>query len=284
MENGPFHDQLEYPATPRAPFRLGASEKDAVTFSASFRTSHEGELRVRVTPKGAGGQVLASGEAVAAIDVGHVTRITVRVALRAAAASCDPTAPAGCGAGNTCFVDCSMNRMTAGLCTAGGTRKPGEACERNEDCVPGAQCFEFGCAGATKPKACLQFCRSDAECGAGRCSVGVPCMDRMTDFRVCSRACDPTGAATTGCAAGLSCFLFPGEIPDCDCRAPSRTGSDGQSCKDSRECQPGLLCVTMSGAGTCRPLCRLDDPKCAAGTTCTRLVNPNFKSYGGCLP
>jgi hypothetical protein len=109
-------------------------------------------------------------------------------------------------------------------------------------------------------------------------------MGRSTPFKVCSQPCDPTGEAKTGCAAGLSCFLFEGEIPDCDCRGPRRAGTDGVTCGDTEDCAPGFLCVSMAGSKVCRAVCKLDAPQCADGRTCTKLTTPDYQTWGGCLP
>jgi hypothetical protein len=196
---------------------------------------------------------------------------------------CTPTAPGTCGQGQTCFVDCRPEGA-GGLCTAGGTRQPGEACSGNADCAPGSQCFEFAC-GPTPTRVCMRFCNDDAGCPAGgRCFTDVPCGANPTGFRICSQPCDPRGDATQGCAAGLRCFLFPGEVPDCDCLGPRRMGGDGTPCTDAADCAPGLTCVMMAAQRTCRPLCRLDAPDCAPGRTCNALVNPDFKTFGACEP
>jgi hypothetical protein len=41
----------------------------------------------------------------------------------------------------------------------------------------------------------------------------------------------------------------------------------------------------MSGAKVCRPICRLDTTgECAAGRSCKKLMNPDYKIWGACLP
>lgn len=87
-----------------------------------------------------------------------------------------------------------------------------------------------------------------------------------------------------GCAPGLVCLIFPGEVTDCDCRGAERAGPDGMACGDARDCAPGLLCVSQAGGRVCRPICRLDAPDCAAGRTCTKLQDPDYKIWGACLP
>jgi hypothetical protein len=290
-----------------------------VTFSVSFETARRGVLEVGVTPLSIGLQALAYGAGAQFIDPGHVARVTVVVvpgalppatldprdggagdagaggaadggvgdgASPSAVFTCEPTSPSTCGAGRTCFVGC-RGEMATGLCTMGGTTPAGGACTDNKDCEPGSQCFEFPCAGAaTKPRMCMRFCRQDGDCGADRrCFTNVPCGTAPTTHKVCSHSCDPTGEATTGCPAGLHCFIFRGELPDCDCRGRTRTGGDGEPCEDTSNCQPGYLCVSAGPTGrTCRPLCRLDTGVCPAGRACAKLSEPDYKTFGACLP
>ena len=82
----------------------------------------------------------------------------------------------------------------------------------------------------------------------------------------------------------MRCFLYQGEIPDCNCPG-NATGVDGTPCADSDSCQPGLFCVVRVGIDkACRPLCRLDAPSCEGGRSCTQLYNPDYLTYGACLP
>jgi hypothetical protein len=299
--NDATRDFLDYPAKMHVSF----DEQQAVTFSVGFdRTKHKGFLQIGVTAIGADGGALGYGDGMGTIDADHVTEITVRVRRGASAPpkmdagaavdaqavvdartdlppgmACDPAAPTAC-AGGTCFVACSSSGMPVGACTMAGSKMPGEVCQRNEDCTPGSQCFTLSCG----VKICERFCKTDPDCGAGRCTTAVPCGTRDTGFRICSQACDPTGDGTSGCAPGLNCFLFTNETPDCDCRGPKRVGGDGASCTDSGDCQPGLFCVAVGAQHVCRALCRLDAPKCAAGSTCEVLHDPDLKIYGACLP
>jgi hypothetical protein len=300
--NGPFRDTLTYAPKPGMMVRF--DETTELTFSIGFRTSHQGTLDVGVTPLNAAGLPIGYGRGSATINSGHTIEVKVAVTrgampppppdggadvrdggARDVVSVCEPTMPASCGPGRTCFVGCVGGTTPAGMCTTAGAKMAGELCMRNEDCVAGTQCFTLGCGAATPPKVCLKFCDADTQCGAGKCNTSIPCMTQPTRYKVCSQACDPVGAATSGCAAGLSCFVFAGEVPDCDCIGPTRTGDNGAACTDSQQCKPGLICVTMGGAKACRPLCRLSAPTtCAAGTTCTKLVEPDFSTYGACIP
>jgi len=194
---------------------------------------------------------------------------------------CDPASPTACASGETCFVDCANS---IGMCVRGGSTPAGGACNGNEDCVPGSQCFDFGC----NVKTCLAFCASDAQCttrmGAGSsCADPVMCAT-VTSYRTCTSACDPTGA-TSGCATGLSCFLFSNprggeDIADCSCPG-NRTQGDGQACATSNDCKAGLVCHTTGNTKACRPLCKRDSASCGAGRSCQMVTNSSV--YGVCL-
>jgi hypothetical protein len=313
LRNGPHRDLLMYPRMRTAMVRF--DKETALTFSAGFRTSHSGDLEVRVTPLDRNGTVLGYGSGTAQIITGDVTRVAVSVSRNArppvepdggvgadgpdgggggdrpdarlpdTGPPCEPTAPTTTCTGNqTCAVVCS-GATPLTTCTMSGPKMPGELCTRTEECVPGSQCFSMTCGmGPQIPKSCLKFCKTDADCGGGRCRTDVPCGTGSTGHRLCTIACDPTGAATGGCAAGLNCFLYSGEVPDCDCRGTTRTGMVGSSCQDSSTCGPGLVCVDRQGARTCRPLCRLVDRMCPAGMVCGMLENPTFSTYGECSP
>jgi hypothetical protein len=300
VDNGSYHDVLTYPrAATSTTYRF--DDMVPLTFSVSFRSSsHDGSLDVRVTTLNATGGVTGSGLGSAAIDRSHVTKVPVTVTRGAlppkrdagadallfdAGPPCDPTMPASaCGAGRTCVVACRPDDSNVGMCQMAGSKPPGALC--NDDCEQGSECFAFSCGGAPV-RSCLRLCSTDADCGGqGRCATPVPCGAKTTPYRTCTRPCDPVAPATSGCAAGLSCFLFGDEVPDCDCVSAQRTGDDGAACVDSDSCRPGLFCVSMGGAKACRPLCRLDamPAQCPGGRVCAKLVDPPFTVYGACVP
>jgi hypothetical protein len=307
VRNGTYVDALTY----YPPGKTGLVRFDdttALTFSVGYRSSsHKGTLEVTVTPFDGALRRVGSGTGTAQIVEDGVTPVTVRVTRGAAAnpdagagdggtsaeagpppdagPPCDPVTPSTCG-GGTCYLACPANQPAVGMCTMAGTRNPGELCTMNEECVPGAQCFAFSCGAGKDPiRTCLRFCNDDGVCGAGKCATPLPCGGKPTSFKACSQACDPLGEARTGCAAGLNCFVFADEIPDCDCPGTTHVKSDGEACATSEECKPGLLCVNMLATKACRPVCRLSatPTTCAAGKTCTKLVDPDYKTFGACL-
>jgi hypothetical protein len=306
VRNGASVDSLHYkPKTSMGLVRF--DETAALTFSVGYRSSsHMGTLEVAVTPINQAGAHIAYGVGTAQIVADKLTNVTVRVTRGAlppvapdggveagpgdagapadAGPPCDPVNPTTCN-GGTCYLSCPANQPAAGVCTMAGAKQPGELCTKNEDCVPGSQCFDLSCgAGMATIKTCLRFCQDDGMCGAGRCATPIPCGGQPTSWKACSQACDPVGQAQQGCAAGLKCFVFDGEVPDCDCPGTTHVNAAGAVCANSADCQPGLLCVSMGGSKTCRPVCRLDAPStCASGQLCTKLVDPDYKVFGACF-
>jgi len=298
VKNGTYVDSLAYrPKMGMVRF----DETTSLTFSVGYKSSsHMGTLEVAVTPINLAGTQIGYGVGTAQIVADKVTDVTVLVVRGAqrpggadggapgdggadAGPPCDPVNPTACN-GGTCYLSCVPNQPLVTMCTMAGTKKPGEACTENFDCVAGSQCFDFSCGGAPAIKTCLRFCKDDGMCGAGKCTTPIPCGMQATTHKACSQACDPVGEAQQGCATGLKCFVFQDEVPDCDCAAKTHVKDTGMGCATTDECKPGLLCVSMGGNKTCRPVCRMDAPAtCPMGQTCTKLVDPDFKTYGACL-
>lgn len=289
VTDGPNSEQILYPEKPLDPtavLRLDPNTPIAkpVTFSVTFSSKFNADVTIDVEALDPNQVSLGTGtSAPVALSTGQVSYAYVYVNQ-----SCDPRAPASCGNGYTCALVCDQNSQPKSLCFSAGTANPGESCTDTTDCVPGSACFEFNaCSTAAQPrKTCRQFCNVDSDCGVGArsfCNTGVSCDQTSTSFRLCSRPCDPTGDATVGCAAGLLCFIYSGEITDCACLDQSRVGTVGVSCAADENCQPGLMCVDRSGAKSCQAICRLDVSSCAAGKTCTQLTNPDYQVYGACL-
>ncbi len=287
LSNGPTRkDMLYYPRAPGGPFRVTVS--DTVDFSVSFPSSYLGDLTVGVSPRTAENVSMGYGETTRNIDPGETIQMDVVVEKDAlppepvtdggAPPSCEPVGAMSCAPGNTCYVRC-VGTTPNGTCTAAGQGQPGRACTSSVECAPGSQCFEFSCG-----KICMKFCKNDGECGEGRCTFDVPCGGKASGHKACTVPCDPRGDGTMGCGSGLRCYLFDNEVPSCDCQQGAGK-ADGEPCSSVRDCQPGHVCVEMENAArVCRPLCRLSDPVCAPGRTCARLVKPDYKSWGACLP
>jgi hypothetical protein len=227
---------------------------------------------------------------------------------------CDPVNPQStatgvitCMATQTCQVDClpPMNAAPRNECIAGGTGGPGSVCNTNADCMPGTQCFNYtntGCA----VKVCLRFCNGSADCAAFGASGGGPgstcegpvrCSATfLTAYHTCTFNCDPRAAAAAtrgGCPTGLACVM-PAAMDKVDCACPeaTRTKLEGEGCAAAADCAPGLICNQMTGAKTCRPICRCNANAAGvctatpndcptAGTTCRAVTNNTI--YGVCL-
>jgi hypothetical protein len=212
------------------------------------------------------------------------------------ALACDPYQPAlACGAGKTCGLLCDPGKPAVGMCYAAGAGNPGSACDKNDDCLPGTQCFTFSAVGC-QVKTCLRFCNNDdAACGepGAFCNVPIQCGTTTPPFLACSRPCDPTGAASVGCAPGLTCFVYGDDTTDCACAGVGVVGAtctQNQGCSGElgcTGCAAGTSCVVPAGAGaaatgTCRPICRLAAPACPTGTTCIPFTNSTRKLFGFC--
>ena len=282
VTDGQYNQQLLYPETPRpATALLQLDPTMPVTFSVSLRPMFKADVTFDVEALDTAGVPLGEGTSgPQPLNVGQVTYATVYVTP-----PCDAMAPVEiCGAGKTCALVCDQDSRPEMLCFSAGQVNPGDPCTDITDCLPGSECFEFkACSTAAQPrKTCRQFCNVDSDCGAGSCNTSVSCNTTSTSLRLCSRPCYPTGDATGGCAAGLFCFIYTGEITDCACLDQSRVGAVGVSCATDENCQPGLMCVDRGGSKSCRTICQLSNPTCPTGT-CTRLTNPNYQVFGACL-
>lgn len=299
------YDELTYASKPGP--MLEITSLDPTTMSVSFSDSFTGTATLSATPLAANGMPLGYGEnKKVQISAGRIAYATVVVAKGAlppgdggvggdaggdgggdaGLLKCSPASTTECGPNATCGVSCLQTAPTS-KCVASGTVQPGQVCTGEGQCAPGSQCFSDSCGVST----CRRFCSTNAECGAGTCFTEIECgMPPIgSGVRTCSQPCDPRGAATAGCAAGLQCFLFPGEVVDCDCGSPKRIKGDGAVCVDSGDCMTGLLCVTMTmqgaAASLCRPICRLSEPTtCASDRVCEKLLNPAYEVFGACVP
>jgi hypothetical protein len=102
---------------------------------------------------------------------------------------CDPADPGlVCTPTQTCQLNCGTNK---GECTAGGTGGPGAISDKNKDCAPGLQCFDYSGAGCANPdggtgadggtsadggmkfKYCLRYCNDDDTCSPGAKDAGT---------------------------------------------------------------------------------------------------------------
>jgi hypothetical protein len=157
--------------------------------------------------------------------------------------ACDPVAPAttGCPDGMLC-------RVVSGGETACVVPEPpnpaGSGCTL-WDCDAGRSCLEV-----EGHLACHAMCRTDSDCGAGRCAFEVDRPEAGAEaWGVCAEACDPTrscpqaeGTCVPTTAPGFPVCVSPGDRPE------------GAGCGGAR-CQTGLACLSLGGDRVCSRLC-----------------------------
>jgi hypothetical protein len=320
LQSGIAGDRLYYPrlgsndagfATGGANLSLSATVP--ISFSVSFPDKLTGTVTIGITALDETGTVRGCGSTQAKISRGETVRVPVVIDPGATACppktspntdggvadagtadtaptpdggaiSCSPEGALGCGAQATCALSC-MGAGATTQCTPAGTGVPGSVCEDDSDCSIGSQCFVEACG----VKVCRKYCATNPECGGNgaSCLTEIQCdgAPNGSGHRICSQPCDPRGLAQTGCAAGLKCFVFPGEVVDCDCVGAKRTGMDGDACQTSANCGAGLLCITMGVDARCRPVCRHDTPTdCPANRSCETLISPALTTFGACVP
>ena len=280
---------------------LGYGEVDAVPIARGDTRSVDVTIH---HVQGGGGCPSVAGNVGGGADAGSDSATDSSSPGQVTFPGCDPAVPDSCPDGQTCIVDCEAKSAS---CVAAGTHGPGESCSISGDCGAGTECFDLssrpGCTPTTK--LCLALCADDTQCAAraggpadaatpgafvypgGSCLTPVECPDAIeTTYKTCTFTCDPRGAATTGCPSGLLCFLFSGasglDSPNCGCREPTRTGTDGASCVSSANCAPGFVCNQNGGTLACRQLCLAGaaSSECAL-KTCMPLAT--YPKLGVCL-
>ena len=174
------------------------------------------------------------------------------------AGGCDPITNAGCGAGQACFALISTGER---LCQPEGARATGMTCSAMGDCVQGATCFFF----APERGLCLDYCRSDADCGRQPASIGCNLND-ATGIGSCFQGCDPADPAS--CGSGVACFAM-GTASACNTTGPTGLGQPcGFTFEDA--CAPGLMCLANAeGVNACFAQCGPGLPACSGGQVCT---------------
>jgi hypothetical protein len=299
---------LTYPAPDQAPFSITgtldpATGKIGKTLSVSFSSSRSNDVTIQIAARDAARCTIGVGENSTQIKKGGIGSVDVALAHASGPCEgvdggtaddgggvlfpgCDP-ATASCGAAQTCAVDCMTQK---GECVAAGSSPAGDVCTKNADCQPGTQCFAY--SGTCQVSACLKFCKTDSDCGAGTgsvCQGKISCpiggTTVLTAYHTCTFGCDPRGAAITGCPAGLHCFVVDTmDQVDCACTEASRTKQEGEVCALGVDCAPGLICNRMNGTSICRTICKRSENSadCPSGhPTCTMLDGDQL--YGACL-
>ena len=127
------------------------------------------------------------------------------------------------------------------------------------------------CSGYCPQTTCFRTCTSDADCPESTCSRAT-----ASGTKICELAytpCDPHAQDNQqGCDTSTSCYLLSdkpapngGDQTVCDCEHGE--GAVGDSCVDSRDCFPRLVCppTGLPGGGACRAVC---DPTNLGLVTC----------------
>jgi hypothetical protein len=272
------------------------------TFSVSFTIGHNGDVMFHVTARDAAHCTIGIGHNDQIIARGGVANIAVMLTHASGPCpntdggtdgvdvvfpGCDP-ATLSCSAPLTCAVNCAAMQ---GQCVTAGTAAPGGLCSQrgNADCAPGTQCFTYTGPLCSVP-VCLKFCKTNSDCaavGSGSvCQGTVACPtdggSYTTAYHTCTFACDPRGTATSGCPAGLHCFVVDTmDQVDCSCTEATRTKIEGQACAFGADCAPGLICDQSTNK--CQKVCKRSEggTDCATGQSCTALTND--MTYGVCL-
>jgi hypothetical protein len=272
------------------------------TFSVSFNIGRTGDTTFQVTARDAARCTIGLGQNHQILARGGVANITVPLTHASGPCEngdagtdsdngvvfpgCDPAALT-CGAGLTCAVNCAARQ---GQCVAAGGTPPGGLCDQhgNADCTPGTQCFTYSGPQCTVP-VCLKFCKTNDDCvsngSTSVCKGNVSCPTDggvvPTAYHTCTFACDPHGAATTGCPVGLHCFVVDTmDQVDCSCTAATQVQTEGAPCTRGSDCAPGLICDRSTTK--CQKVCRRGvGGDCPTGQSCTMLTNDMI--YGVCL-
>jgi hypothetical protein len=188
------------------------------------------------------------------------------------------------GSGGTTVGSGGSGASTGGSTGTGGTspidggpdvvvkpRTRGQSCDVVDNCdkTMNLVCME-DCTG----RRCYQFCDKDIDCPQSSCTRQGPTGAAQKVCEVDFAMCNPVDSRS-GCAnpTNQPCYLLMSAASQagadravCDCSQGSARRDE--SCSDSRECAPGLLCLPPDGrpgAGTCQRAC---DPM-AASSVCT---------------
>lgn len=210
-------------------------------------------------------------------------RLLAPLTLALAAAACSDLPPT---------FDCESSGTCNALC-----RMPGESCDDNSGCCPGAACTDGACC-VTKGESCGEGagCCGGLSCTDGACSCideGGACGD--TDEVCCNgMSCDATGHCRAACAGpvgacqplggactsnGDCCASGRCEDGVCTGAEPATCASEGQACASESDCCGSeaagsrFSCVPQADGGSECRFGRLgqacdDARRCAPGLDC----------------
>jgi hypothetical protein len=118
-----------------------------------------------------------------------------------------------------------------------GTRRTGEACDTDCDCVAGLSCV--GYSGEGTGRACFAICETGLDCAVGQLACGSV-VDGPAFVCVPRTSCD-----SQPCPAGFSCVR--GETDAC---LDQRDAMSLAPCRCDLDCPDGLRCLETFGAST----------------------------------
>lgn len=174
------------------------------------------------------------------------------------AGSCSPLPPqCGCeGASKNCVY---VEEKKDFSCEEAGASEEGDTCGAQGDCGRG-----MGCYGGV----CRRFCIDVLDCNNSALAYCEKPDEEAawTDEKICNYTCDPVRPSLprgdfAPCAPGQAC-AHSGLQSGSSCVQAAKNGQEGDACKGSLECGPGLVCL---GNGRCARYCWVDEDDCGAG-------------------
>ncbi|HVY40636.1 MAG TPA: hypothetical protein VHM31_22010 [Polyangia bacterium] len=200
--------------------------------------------------------------------------------------ACDPLCNVGC---SSCDKKCSVNSAGTLTCNAPAgtpansmdqcflTQSGGDLSTQTDNCGPGQVCIEPTTCG----RLCYRFCRTNADCPGQRCA-----RDLGNGLKVCDvpfTSCDPTSLNPCGSSSLATCYMSQENgLTICDCPNSGNLGRVKETCKESRDCFPGLVCYNPTGKvgdSQCRRACRLPTDGGASDAGASTCSSP-----GACAP
>jgi hypothetical protein len=179
---------------------------------------------------------------------------------------CDPVAQSGCpAAGTKCIVE---NPIPAGgthcVRTSTADLARDQTCSVGGACVGGLACVATSTSGGH----CEAVCdlRSNAGCAAPE-ECAFPLLN--TNWGVCivpPPMCDALSGLPCAPDEACSVYVHPGGTTDLRCQHAG-AGVMGSPCESAVDCGRGLLCITFSGASSCRKICQ-NGGDCASTDAC----------------
>jgi hypothetical protein len=179
------------------------------------------------------------------------------------AGECNVVTGAGCGSDEGCYLTARDGGTLAPTCAEAGDGREGDSCETLGDCASGYRCDPA--VGECRPYCCMG---SSSDCpGADQvCAVSLTDADNEPTGVGFCQGCDECDLLSQqGCAEGQGCYPV-GQDGCAICIDSGAELSEGQQCRFTNDCAPGLACFGLQDHGeTCVRFC---DPT-AAESACS---------------